>query len=49
MFGVAPSIQNQRTDGDIMRLVFQHGGHVQPPKLKATLKEHLRGFREVFS
>jgi excinuclease ABC subunit A len=47
-FGVNPTIGENRADGDVLRLVFQHAEHVQPQKLKELLKEHLAGFREVF-
>jgi excinuclease ABC subunit A len=47
-FGVSPSITDNRNDGDVLRLVFQHDDHVHAAKLKELLAEHLRGFREVF-
>jgi excinuclease ABC subunit A len=47
-FGASPSINGSRTDGDVLRLVFQHADHLQAAKLKNLLAEHLRGFREVF-
>lgn len=47
-FGVSSAINDKRTDGDVVRLVFQHEEHVHAAKLKELLGEHLRGFREVF-
>jgi len=47
-FGVSPSINGERKDGDLLRLVFQHAEHVHAARLKELLAEHLRGFREVF-
>jgi excinuclease ABC subunit A len=46
--GISPTINGQRTQGDLLRLVFQHEGHIHPAKLKALLADHLRGFREAF-
>jgi excinuclease ABC subunit A len=46
--GVAPSLCQERGDGDVLRLHFQHQSQVQDPRLKELLAEHLRGFREVF-
>jgi excinuclease ABC subunit A len=48
MFGVSPSINGNRADGDVLRLVFQHQAHVHAAKLKEILAEHLRGFHEAF-
>ncbi|HEV3263258.1 MAG TPA: excinuclease ABC subunit UvrA [Gemmataceae bacterium] len=47
-FGVSPGISGHRADVDVLRLVFQHPGHVYAAKLKEILAESLRGFREVF-
>jgi excinuclease ABC subunit A len=47
-FGVSPSINGERSDGDVLRLCFQHNDHIQAAKLKELLAEHIRGFREVF-
>jgi excinuclease ABC subunit A len=47
-FGVSPSINGNRDDSDVLRLVFQHEDHVHAAKLKELLAEHLRGFREAF-
>jgi excinuclease ABC subunit A len=47
-FGVTPSINGSRADGDVLRLVFLHQDHVHPAKLKELLADHLRGFREAF-
>jgi excinuclease ABC subunit A len=46
--GVSPHIVNDRKDGDLLRLVFQHQEHVNAARLKELLAEHLRGFREAF-
>jgi excinuclease ABC subunit A len=46
--GVAPSLGGKRGDGDVLRLHFQHLSQVQDSKLKDLLREHLKGFREVF-
>jgi excinuclease ABC subunit A len=48
-FGLAPSICDNRADGDVLRLVFQQAEHVHPAKLKELLAEHLRGFKEAFA
>jgi excinuclease ABC subunit A len=48
-FGIDPTITDGRADGDVLQLVFQHGEHVHAAELKELLKEHLRGFREVFA
>ncbi|HZU34259.1 MAG TPA: excinuclease ABC subunit A, partial [Gemmataceae bacterium] len=45
-FGVSPSINGHRSDTDILRLLFQHPGHLHTAKLKELLAEDLRGFRE---
>jgi excinuclease ABC subunit A len=47
--GVSPHLVNDRRDGDLLRLVFQHQEHVNTARLKAVLAEHLQGFREAFS
>jgi excinuclease ABC subunit A len=47
-FGLTPEINGNRTEGDVLRLVFQHAEHVPAARLKEFLGEHLRGFREVF-
>jgi excinuclease ABC subunit A len=47
-FGFHPSIHAQRSDADILRLVFQHEEHLHSAQLKELLKEHLAGFREAF-
>jgi hypothetical protein len=48
VFGVTPSINGSRADGDVVRLVFQHADHLHATQLKGVLAEHLRGFQEVF-
>ncbi len=48
-FGISPSINGNRNDGDLIRLIFQQEGHVHAAKLKAFLAEHVRGFRETFA
>lgn len=45
--GVGPEIK-PHSQGDLLRLRFQHQEQVQGVKLKQLLAEHLRGFREVF-
>jgi hypothetical protein len=47
-FGLSPSLNGDREDGEVLRLLFQHDEHVHPVKLKELLAEHLRGFREAF-
>jgi excinuclease ABC subunit A len=47
-FGVEPTIQNGRNDGDLLQLVFQHNEQVHATELKELLREHLAGFREEF-
>jgi excinuclease ABC subunit A len=47
-FGVSPTINGSRSDGDVLRLFFRSEEHVHAPKLKELLAEHLRGFREMF-
>jgi excinuclease ABC subunit A len=48
-FGTSPRINGNRTEGDMLQLVFQRSDHVPAAKLKELLAEHLRGFREVFA
>jgi hypothetical protein len=47
-FGVSPSINGNRDDADVLRLVFRNDEHVHAARLKELLAEHLRGFREAF-
>jgi excinuclease ABC subunit A len=47
-FGTSPTLNGDREDGEVLRLVFTHHEHLHAPKLKELLAEHLRGFREVF-
>ena len=47
-FGATPEINDNRAEGDVLRLVFQHDEHVPAARLREFLKEHLRGFRDVF-
>jgi excinuclease ABC subunit A len=47
-FGVSPSISGNRSDADVIRLIFQRAEHLHADKLKELLAEHLRGFRETF-
>jgi excinuclease ABC subunit A len=47
-FGTSPSINGTRTEGDVLRLVFQHADHLHAAKLKDLLTTHLQGFRETF-
>jgi excinuclease ABC subunit A len=47
-FGVSPGINGNRTEGDVLELVFKHNEHLHAPRLKELLAEHLRGFREAF-
>jgi excinuclease ABC subunit A len=47
-FGVVHEIHHNRADGDVIRLVFQHADHLGAEKLKAHLREQLRGFLETF-
>jgi excinuclease ABC subunit A len=47
--GLSPSINGNRTDGDMLQLVFQRADQVPAAKLKELLAEHLRGFREAFA
>ncbi len=46
-FGIQPTVQPHR-EGEIIRLLFQHENHVHAARLRELLREHLRGFREVF-
>jgi excinuclease ABC subunit A len=47
-FGVSPSINGNRADGDMLQVIFQQVDHLHAAKLKEILAEHLRGFREAF-
>jgi excinuclease ABC subunit A len=47
-FGISPCINNSRSDGDVLQLVFQQPDHIRATELKDLLREHLRGFRAVF-
>src|SRR5262249_21844920 len=47
-FGTSPTLNGDREDGEMLRLVFVHHEHVHAPKLKELLVEHLRGFRQAF-
>jgi excinuclease ABC subunit A len=47
-FGLSPSLNGDREDGEVLRLLFQHDEHVHAAKLKELLAEHLRGFRAAF-
>jgi excinuclease ABC subunit A len=47
--GVAPNLGTQRKDGDLLYLHFQRLNTEQAEQLKALLRDHLRGFREVFA
>jgi excinuclease ABC subunit A len=47
-FGVSPSLNGNRADGEVLRLRFRTEDHVHAAKLKEVLAEHLRGFREAF-
>jgi len=46
-FGVHPEITSQ-SEGDALRLVFQHEEHIHAAALKKILEEHMAGFREAF-
>jgi excinuclease ABC subunit A len=46
--GVSPEISENHAAYAILRLVFQQLEQVQPERLKAILREHLKGFRETF-
>jgi excinuclease ABC subunit A len=46
-FGVEPRLE-ATTDGEWLRLSFQHDNHLHASQLKDVLREHLRGFRESF-
>jgi excinuclease ABC subunit A len=48
MFGSRPEIA-EKSNGDLVRLVFQHAEHLHPAELKELLAQHLGGFKEVFS
>jgi excinuclease ABC subunit A len=48
-FGVSPSIDGNRADGDVVRLIFQQADHIHAARLKELLAQHLRGFRETFA
>jgi excinuclease ABC subunit A len=47
--GVAPEINGQREDGDVLRLRFQRDEHLAAARFKQLLAEHLRGFRQAFA
>jgi excinuclease ABC subunit A len=47
-FGVQPTIDDKRAEGDVLKFMFLTADHVHPEKLKALLTEHLSGFRETF-
>jgi excinuclease ABC subunit A len=47
--GVAPHLDTQRGEADVLRLALQQLDQVQAARLKELLAEHLRGFREVFA
>jgi excinuclease ABC subunit A len=47
-FGVHPTLNNGRADGDVLQFVFKHNEHVHATELKELLAEQLRGFREAF-
>ncbi len=47
-FGLVPSINGTRAEGDVLHLVFQHPDHLHPAQLKSLLTTHLQGFRETF-
>jgi excinuclease ABC subunit A len=46
--GAECAIGQHRSDGDVLRLQFQHLSQVQTGRLADVLREHLRGFRESF-
>ncbi len=46
-FGVQPNLR-AATEGEWLQLRFQHENHLHANDLKEVLREHLRGFREVF-
>jgi excinuclease ABC subunit A len=48
-FGISPSINGSRVDGDVLRLMFHQAEHLHPTELTQLLAEHLRGFRDVFA
>ncbi len=46
--GTSPEIKHERSDGDLLRLLFQQAEQIPVVKVKLLLAEHLRGFRETF-
>ena len=46
-FGIQPEFA-AATEGEWLRLAFQHDNQVHANELKDLLREHLRGFREAF-
>lgn len=48
LFGVAPELHSQRSDGDVVRLRFRSAEQVHAEELKKLLAEQLAGFREEF-
>jgi excinuclease ABC subunit A len=46
-FGLRPEITPQ-SEGECLRLLFQHEEHIHAASLKELLAEHMRGFREQF-
>jgi excinuclease ABC subunit A len=48
-FGVQPTINGNRSDGDSLRLLFQSDSHLHASDLARVLTDHLAGFREAFT
>ncbi|MCS6852659.1 MAG: excinuclease ABC subunit UvrA, partial [Gemmataceae bacterium] len=49
MFGTDPTLDENRPDGALLTLTFQHAEHVHAAELKRLLTTQLAGFREQFA
>jgi excinuclease ABC subunit A len=47
--GVNPRLDTEGSEADVLWLTFQQSDHLQSPRLKKVLAEHLGGFREAFA